>query len=87
MGAVGVAAAGLGFHITHTYDHLSWRVPFRDRTWFGALPTLTAAATATERLRLGTLATSVRPFSPVAGRPAVILAFGFRLSAVEHMSA
>ncbi|WP_234355621.1 LLM class flavin-dependent oxidoreductase [Kitasatospora aureofaciens] len=30
----------------------------RDETWFGAVPTLTAAATATERIRLGTLVTS-----------------------------
>ncbi|WP_405804517.1 LLM class flavin-dependent oxidoreductase [Streptomyces sp. NBC_01187] len=51
-------AEELGFHTAYTYDHLSWRVPFRDGPWFGAVPTLTAAATATERLRLGTLVTS-----------------------------
>ncbi|MEU2821915.1 LLM class flavin-dependent oxidoreductase [Streptomyces bacillaris] len=56
-------AEELGFHTAYTYDHLSWR-SFRDRTWFGALPTLTAAATATQRLRLGTLVTSVKPRSP-----------------------
>lgn len=54
------AAEELGFHAAYTYDHLSWRT-FRDGPWFGALPTLTAAATATERLRLGTLVTSVKP--------------------------
>ncbi|MFD7516921.1 LLM class flavin-dependent oxidoreductase [Streptomyces niveus] len=50
-------AEELGFHAAYTYDHLSWRT-FRDGPWFGALPTLTAAATATDRLRLGTLVTS-----------------------------
>ena len=54
----------LGFHAAYTYDHPSWR-SFRDEPWFGAMPTLTAAATATERLRLGTLVTSVNPRSPI----------------------
>ncbi|MER5493296.1 LLM class flavin-dependent oxidoreductase [Streptomyces sp. NPDC002490] len=58
-------AEELGFHTAYTYDHLSWRT-FRDGPWFGALPTLTAAATVTDRLRLGTLVTSVKPFSPIA---------------------
>ncbi|MFE5295292.1 LLM class flavin-dependent oxidoreductase [Streptomyces sp. NPDC056632] len=57
-------AEQLGFHAGYTYDHLSWR-SFRDRTWFGALPTLTAAATATERMRLGTLVTSPNFRHPV----------------------
>ncbi|MFJ7064256.1 LLM class flavin-dependent oxidoreductase [Streptomyces sp. NPDC101115] len=57
-------AEELGFHTGYTYDHLTWR-SFRDRTWFGALPTLTAAATATERLRLGTLVTSPNFRHPV----------------------
>ncbi len=47
-------AEELGFHTAYTYDHLSWRT-FRDGPWFGAVPTLTAAAVATGRLRLGTL--------------------------------
>jgi alkanesulfonate monooxygenase SsuD/methylene tetrahydromethanopterin reductase-like flavin-dependent oxidoreductase (luciferase family) len=55
----------LGFHAGYTYDHLTWRVPFRDGLWLGALPTLTAAATATERLRLGTLVTSPNFRHPV----------------------
>jgi alkanesulfonate monooxygenase SsuD/methylene tetrahydromethanopterin reductase-like flavin-dependent oxidoreductase (luciferase family) len=59
------AAEELGFHAAYTYDHLSWR-SFRDQTWFAAVPTLTAAAGVTERLRLGTLVTSVKPFSPIA---------------------
>ncbi|MDT9695626.1 LLM class flavin-dependent oxidoreductase [Streptomyces sp. P17] len=54
----------LGFHTAYTYDHLSWR-SFRDGPWFGAVPTLTATAAVTDRLRLGTLVTSVKPFSPV----------------------
>ncbi|MEV5607103.1 LLM class flavin-dependent oxidoreductase [Streptomyces sp. NPDC052225] len=55
----------LGFHTGYTYDHLSWRVPFRDGPWFGAVPTLTAAAGVTERLRLGTLVTSPNFRHPV----------------------
>ncbi|MEV0373076.1 LLM class flavin-dependent oxidoreductase [Streptomyces sp. NPDC050636] len=57
-------AEELGFHAAYTYDHLSWR-SFRDTTWFGAVPTLTAAATATSRLRLGTLVTSPNFRHPV----------------------
>ncbi|MET9769554.1 LLM class flavin-dependent oxidoreductase [Streptomyces sp. NPDC006415] len=57
-------AEELGFHTAYTYDHLSWRT-FRDGPWFGALPTLTAAATVTERLRLGTLVTSPNFRHPV----------------------
>jgi alkanesulfonate monooxygenase SsuD/methylene tetrahydromethanopterin reductase-like flavin-dependent oxidoreductase (luciferase family) len=58
-------AEDLGFRTAYTYDHLSWRVPFRDGPWFGAVPTLTAAATATEHLRLGTLVTSPNFRHPV----------------------
>ncbi|MER5349648.1 LLM class flavin-dependent oxidoreductase [Kitasatospora sp. NPDC002551] len=57
-------AEDLGFHAAYTYDHLSWR-SFRDEPWFGAVPTLTAAATATERLRLGTLVSSPNFRHPV----------------------
>ncbi|WP_424212761.1 LLM class flavin-dependent oxidoreductase [Streptomyces sp. BI20] len=57
-------AEELGFHTAYTYDHLSWR-SFRDGPWFGALPTLTAAAGATERMRLGTLVTSPNFRHPV----------------------
>ncbi|MCW5250043.1 LLM class flavin-dependent oxidoreductase [Streptomyces sp. SHP 1-2] len=57
-------AEDLGFHAAYTYDHLSWR-SFRDGPWFGALPTLTAAASVTERLRLGTLVTSPNFRHPV----------------------
>ncbi|MFE0460148.1 LLM class flavin-dependent oxidoreductase [Kitasatospora sp. NPDC058965] len=57
-------AEDLGFHAAYTYDHLSWR-SFRDRPWFGAVPTLTAAAAATESIRLGTLVTSPNFRHPV----------------------
>ncbi|MET9873246.1 LLM class flavin-dependent oxidoreductase [Actinacidiphila glaucinigra] len=57
-------AEELGFHTAYTYDHLSWR-SFRDGPWFGAVPTLTAAAAATERIRLGTLVTSPNFRHPV----------------------
>ena len=60
-------AEQLGFHAAYTYDHLSWRVPFRDGPWFGAVPTLTAAAGVTERIRIGTLVTSVKPRSCITG--------------------
>lgn len=57
-------AEELGFHAAYTYDHLAWR-SFRDGPWFGAVPTLTAAAAATDRLRLGTLVTSPNFRHPV----------------------
>jgi alkanesulfonate monooxygenase SsuD/methylene tetrahydromethanopterin reductase-like flavin-dependent oxidoreductase (luciferase family) len=57
-------AEELGFHTAYTYDHLTWR-SFRDRPWFGAIPTLTAAASATERIRLGTLVASPNFRHPV----------------------
>jgi alkanesulfonate monooxygenase SsuD/methylene tetrahydromethanopterin reductase-like flavin-dependent oxidoreductase (luciferase family) len=60
------AAEELGLHAACTDHHLSWRT-FRDRTWFGAVPTLTAAAGVTERLRPGTLVTSVTAFSHTTG--------------------
>jgi alkanesulfonate monooxygenase SsuD/methylene tetrahydromethanopterin reductase-like flavin-dependent oxidoreductase (luciferase family) len=50
-------AEQLGFHAAYTYDHLSWRT-FRDMPWFGTIPTLTAAATATETIRLGIMVTN-----------------------------
>lgn len=62
--AAWVGAEELGFHAAYTYDHLSWR-SFRDGPWFGAVPTLTAAAMVTSRLRLGTLVTSPNFRHPV----------------------
>lgn len=52
-----VLAERLGFDHAWTYDHLMWRW-LRDAPWFSALPTLTAAATATSRIRLGTMVAS-----------------------------
>ena len=63
-GAVWRRAEELGFHAGYTYDHLSWQ-EFRDRPWFGALPTLVTAALATDRLRVGTLVTSPNFRHPV----------------------
>lgn len=59
-----IGAEQLGFFTAYTYDHLSWRT-FRDGPWFGAVPTLTAAAGVTERIRLGTLVTSPNFRHPV----------------------
>ncbi|MDT0342097.1 LLM class flavin-dependent oxidoreductase [Streptomyces litchfieldiae] len=57
-------AEEVGLYAAYTYDHLSWR-SFRDRAWFGALPTLTAAAAVTDRIRLGTMVTSPNFRHPV----------------------
>ena len=54
----------LGFDTAYTYDHLSWR-SFRGGPWFGAVPTLAAAAGVTTRLRLGTLVISPNFRHPV----------------------
>ncbi|MFJ6674701.1 LLM class flavin-dependent oxidoreductase [Actinosynnema sp. NPDC091369] len=43
-----------GFDHAWTYDQLMWRW-LRDKPWFGTVPTLTAAATATTRIGLGTM--------------------------------
>ena len=57
-------AEQLGFHAGYTYDHLTWQ-SFRDRPWFAAAPTLAAAATVTERMRIGTLVASPNFRHPV----------------------
>ncbi len=53
-----------GFAHGWTYDHLSWR-DLRNEPWFGTLPTLVAAATATSTLRLGTWVMSPNYRHPV----------------------
>jgi alkanesulfonate monooxygenase SsuD/methylene tetrahydromethanopterin reductase-like flavin-dependent oxidoreductase (luciferase family) len=50
-------AEELGFAHAWTYDHITWR-GHRDLAWYSAIPTLTAAALATQRIRLGTLVAS-----------------------------
>ena len=50
-------AEELGFAHAWTYDHLTWG-GHRDLPWFSAIPTLTAAALATDSIRLGTLVAS-----------------------------
>lgn len=59
------AAEELGFDHAWTYDHLGWR-NLVDGPWFGAVPTLTAAAMVTERIRLGTFVASPNFRHPVS---------------------
>lgn len=54
-----------GFDHAWTYDHLGWR-SLVDGPWFDAVPTLTAAATVTRRIRLGTLVASPNFRHPVS---------------------
>ncbi len=58
------AAEELGFDHAWTYDHLVW-VGLPDSPWFGTIPTLTAAAMVTSRIRLGTFVTSPNYRHPV----------------------
>ncbi|MFC7278018.1 LLM class flavin-dependent oxidoreductase [Paractinoplanes rhizophilus] len=53
-----------GFDHAWTYDHLGWR-DLADGPWFDAVPTLTAAATVTSRIRLGTYVASPNFRHPV----------------------
>ncbi|MGM1064958.1 LLM class flavin-dependent oxidoreductase [Saccharothrix sp. Mg75] len=58
------AAEEYGFHHAWTYDHMGWR-SLVDGPWFGAVPTLAAAAAATSRIRLGTYVASPNFRHPV----------------------
>lgn len=58
-------AEELGFDHAWTYDHLAWGA-LRDEPWFGAVPTLAAAAVATTSIRIGPLVTSPNFRHPVA---------------------
>lgn len=51
------AAEEYGFDHAWTYDHLGWR-SLVDGPWFSSVPTLTAAATVTSTIRLGTFVAS-----------------------------
>jgi alkanesulfonate monooxygenase SsuD/methylene tetrahydromethanopterin reductase-like flavin-dependent oxidoreductase (luciferase family) len=57
-------AEELGFDHAWTYDHIAWGA-LRDAPWFGSVPTLAAAATATTRVRIGTLVASPNFRHPV----------------------
>ena len=57
-------AEELGFDHAWTYDHLSWRT-LADQPWHATIPTLTAAAVVTERIRLGTFVSSPNFRHPV----------------------
>ena len=54
----------MGFDHAWTYDHLAWR-NLRDSAWYGTIPTLSAAALATQTIRLGTLVASPHFRHPV----------------------
>ncbi|MVA76915.1 LLM class flavin-dependent oxidoreductase [Auraticoccus sp. F435] len=59
------AAEELGFDHAWTYDHLSWG-GLPDVSWYGTVPTLTAAALVTSRIRLGTFVVSPNYRHPAA---------------------
>ena len=58
------AVEEMGFDAAWTYDHLAWR-DLADEPWFATVPTLTAAATVTSRVRLGTWVASPNYRHPV----------------------
>jgi len=58
-------AQELGFDHAWTYDHLVW-AGLPDSPWYGTVPTLTAAATVTSTIRLGTFVTSPNYRHPVS---------------------
>jgi alkanesulfonate monooxygenase SsuD/methylene tetrahydromethanopterin reductase-like flavin-dependent oxidoreductase (luciferase family) len=58
------AAEEMGFDHAWTYDHLVWG-GLPDSPWYGTMPTLTAAALATERIGLGTFVSSPNFRHPV----------------------
>ena len=58
------AAESYGFDHAWTYDHIGWR-SLVDGPWFDAVPTLTAAAMVTRRIRLGTMVASPNFRHPV----------------------
>lgn len=58
------AAEEYGFDHAWTYDHLAWRGLAGER-WHATVPTLTAAATVTNRIRLGTFVASPNYRHPV----------------------
>jgi alkanesulfonate monooxygenase SsuD/methylene tetrahydromethanopterin reductase-like flavin-dependent oxidoreductase (luciferase family) len=59
-----LGAEQYGFDHAFTYDHLSWR-SLADEPWNATIPTLTAAAAVTERIKLGTFVSSPNFRHPV----------------------
>src|SRR6478609_266858 len=59
-----IRAEEYGFDHAWTYDHLAWR-SLADGPWFASVPTLTAAAAVTSRIRLGTFVASPNFRHPV----------------------
>jgi len=57
-------AEAYGFDHAWTYDHIGWR-DLVDGPWFDSVPTLTAAAMVTRRIRLGTFVASPNFRHPV----------------------
>jgi alkanesulfonate monooxygenase SsuD/methylene tetrahydromethanopterin reductase-like flavin-dependent oxidoreductase (luciferase family) len=57
-------AEELGLHSAWTYDHITW-AGLPSGPWYGAWPTLTAAAGVTSRIRLGPLVSSANFRHPV----------------------
>jgi alkanesulfonate monooxygenase SsuD/methylene tetrahydromethanopterin reductase-like flavin-dependent oxidoreductase (luciferase family) len=70
-------ADAYGFDHAWTYDHLGWR-SLVDGPWFDAVPTLTAAATVTSRIALGTFVASPNFRHPVS--------FARQLTALDDIS-
>ena len=70
-------AESYGFDHAWTYDHLGWR-SLVDGPWFDAVPTLTAAAMVTSRIRLGTMVASPNFRHPVS--------FARQLTALDDIS-
>jgi alkanesulfonate monooxygenase SsuD/methylene tetrahydromethanopterin reductase-like flavin-dependent oxidoreductase (luciferase family) len=58
------AAEAMGFDHAWTYDHLVWG-GLPESPWYGTMPTLTAAALVTDRIRLGTFVSSPNFRHPV----------------------
>ena len=59
------AAEAMGFHHAWTYDHLVWG-GLPESPWYGTTPTLTAAATVTTEILLGSFVVSPNYRHPVA---------------------
>jgi len=71
------AAETYGFDHVWTYDHLGWRT-LVDSPWYSAVPTLSAAAMVTSRIRLGTFVASPNFRHPVS--------FARELTALDDLS-